>query len=155
MNNNVKKEKYAELMQKLKKAINNEYFYEAIFLEYAILEDRTESLLKHAQINIYSNIEKQFKFKLNEKLNKIKSRKEFQDKYIKKHISNDFIIQIVEWKRDRDRIMHDIISLQYKDEKIRRIALDGEKIIKKLNSKTTLIKNHFMKKMEAKNEKEK
>lgn len=50
MDNLIKKEKYANLMAKLKKATDNEYYYEAIFLEYAILEDRTDSLLKHANI---------------------------------------------------------------------------------------------------------
>ena len=42
MNNIEKKEKYSNLMSRLKRATDNEYYYEAIFIEYAILEDRTE-----------------------------------------------------------------------------------------------------------------
>ena len=49
MNNKQKNLKYADLMLKLKKSINNEFYYESIFIEYAIFEDRTESLLRHAK----------------------------------------------------------------------------------------------------------
>ena len=59
--NSKKREKYAILMSKLKKATDNEYYYEAIFLEYAILEDRMESLLKHANIKYKEKDEKSLK----------------------------------------------------------------------------------------------
>ena len=39
-------------MEKLKKSIEEEFYYESIFIIYAILEDRTESILKHANIEI-------------------------------------------------------------------------------------------------------
>lgn len=51
MKNIKKKEKYAYLMDKLKAAITNEYYYEAIFIEYAVLEDRTASILRHMKCN--------------------------------------------------------------------------------------------------------
>ena len=76
-----KQKQYAILMNKLKKATYNEFYYEAIFIEYAILEDRTESILRHANI-AYSN-SRGYSLKIGEKLNKLKSRKEFQDKYIR------------------------------------------------------------------------
>ena len=50
MKNEVKQHKYSEMMTKLKRATYEEYYYEAIFIEYAILEDRTESILKHANV---------------------------------------------------------------------------------------------------------
>ena len=87
MDNYQKRDQYAILMSKLKKATYNEFYYEAIFIEYAIIEDRTDSLLRHANIANVTN--KGYSLKLNEKLNKIKSRKEFEDKYIRKHISKN------------------------------------------------------------------
>ena len=48
MNNKDKNKIYSDLMSKLKKSMSNEFYYEAIFIEFAILEDRTSSLLKHA-----------------------------------------------------------------------------------------------------------
>ena len=96
MNKMEKRNKYSNLMLKLKKATNNEYYYEAIFLEYAILEDRTESLLKHAKIKYRKENEQSFK--LIEKLRKIRERLEFQNKYIKKHLPNELIDKIIIWK---------------------------------------------------------
>ena len=71
MNNIEKKEKYSNLMSRLKRATDNEYYYEAIFIEYAILEDRTESLLKHAGKKFQENNGNPFKIskKLNKQLN--------------------------------------------------------------------------------------
>ena len=39
---------YKEQFERLNKALKNEFYLEAIFIEYAILEDRTESVLRHA-----------------------------------------------------------------------------------------------------------
>lgn len=41
MNNKDKNKIYSDLMSKLKKSMTNEFYYEAIFIEFAILEDRT------------------------------------------------------------------------------------------------------------------
>ena len=131
-------------MAKLKKATDNEYYYEAIFLEYAILEDRTDSLLKHANIEIVNK--NGFPWKLNEKINKIKSRKEFEDLYIKKHLTKDLIDSIYEWKCNRDKLMHNIMNLNYKSSEVKMLALNGECMIKKLNNKTRLVNNFLDKK---------
>ena len=53
MDNKQKNERYKDLMSKLKKAMNNEFYYEAIFIEYAILEDRTD---KYVTKNINSDL---------------------------------------------------------------------------------------------------
>ena len=141
MDNYKKKEKYAILMEKLKKATDNEYYYEAIFLEYAILEDRMESLLKHAKLKYKENDGKAYK--LIKKINKIKSSSEFKDKYIQKHITNELIDNIVEWKRNRDKLMHNCVELEYENNQIKDVALYGECLIKKLNNKTKLVNNYL------------
>lgn len=141
MENSKKREKYAILMSKLKKATDNEYYYEAIFLEYAILEDRMESLLKHANIKYKEKDEKSLK--LMKKINKMKSDKEFQNEYIKKHISNELLDNIIEWKRNRDKLMHNSVELEYDNNQIKDIALLGECLIKRLNNKTKLVNNYL------------
>lgn len=141
MNNIEKKEKYANLMSKLKKATDNEYYYEAIFIEYAILEDRTESLLKHAGKKYQENNGNPFK--ISKKLNKLKSEKEFQTSYIRKHITEELIEKIYEWKIERDKLMHNIINLQYANDDVKMLALNGECLVKKFNSKSQLVNNYF------------
>ena len=44
-----KYENYKEQFKRLKKALENGFNLEAIFIEYAIMEDRTESVLRHAK----------------------------------------------------------------------------------------------------------
>lgn len=39
---------YCEQMKRLKKALGSGFYLEAIFIEYAVLEDRLESALRHA-----------------------------------------------------------------------------------------------------------
>ena len=146
MDNLIKKEKYAILMSKLKKATDNEYYYEAIFIEYAIFEDRTESLLKHAGKKFQEKNGNPFKISKN--LKKIKSEKEFQATYIRKHITEELIEKIYEWKMERDQLMHNIINLQYKNDEIKMLALNGECLVKKFNSKTQLVNKYLDKQHE-------
>ena len=39
---------YKEQMGRLKKAMDNHFLLEALFIEYAIMEDRCESILRHS-----------------------------------------------------------------------------------------------------------
>lgn len=131
-----KNEKYKDLMEKLNKSIKNEFFYEAIFIEYAILEDRTESLLRHAKIN-----EKNSTITL--KINKIKTNKIFKDKYINKHLSIELLDKIIKWKNKRNELIHDLIKTKYTNNQIESIALEGYEIIKKVNNKSTLVNKYL------------
>ena len=137
MNNYDKKERYAVLMSKLKKATNNELYYEAIFIEYAIIEDRTESILRHANIKVDSNT------KLHHKLNKIKSNPIFNNPYCKKHLTDELIDNLHEWKNQRNQLIHDLVKYQYGDETIKNIALQGECYVKRLSNKSKLVNNYF------------
>ena len=46
--NQLKYENYREQFHRLNRALKNGFHQEAMFIEYAIMEDRTESLLRHA-----------------------------------------------------------------------------------------------------------
>lgn len=81
MDNKDKNKIYSDLMNKLKKSMSNEFYYEAIFIEFAIFEDRTSSLLKHAN-------KKYDDLALNKKIWKNKSLSVFKDKYCEKHLDN-------------------------------------------------------------------
>lgn len=141
MDNYKKNEKYKELMEKLKKSVNNEFYYEAIFIEYAILEDRTESILKHANLSIVDS--NKVPLTLNSKLYKIKQSKIFKSSYVKKHLTEDLISSIYDWKKDRNKLIHDLIKSDYSNEKIRSVAFDGYNLIKKINNKSTLVNKYI------------
>lgn len=131
-----KNEKYKDLMEKLNKSIKNEFFYEAIFIEYAILEDRTESLLRHAKINAKDST-------ITLKINKIKTNKMFKDKYINKHLSIELLDKIIKWKNKRNELIHDLIKTKYTNNQIESIALEGYEIVKKVNNKSTLVNKYL------------
>lgn len=138
-----KKEKYAELMIKLNKATNEEYYYEAIFIEYAIIEDRLEALLRYAGLKYKqdngTNID------IQKKINKIQNDAKFQDSYIKKHITPKILNEIQLWKNERNRLIHNLVNAKYDNEEIKNIALQGECLAKKISNKSTLIKRYFQK----------
>lgn len=140
MNNYKKNERYSDLMEKLKKAVEEEFYYEAIFIIYAVLEDRTESLLKHANIKITKDNNRNLT--LNEKLNKISNENIFKQEYIKKHLTEELIKQIHNWKNKRNVLIHDLVNAEYNNEEIKELVFEGYEIVKKLNNKSTLINKY-------------
>ena len=139
-----KKEKnliYADLMDKLKKSIKNEFYYESIFIEYAILEDRTESLLKHAKLKITKS--DRTNLSLAEKLKVINNSVRFKKPYISRNLSYELLESVRNWKNKRNVLIHDLIKCSYNNTQIKNIALDGYEIVKRMNNKSTLV-NRFM-----------
>lgn len=142
MDNKLKNLKYKDLMEKLSKAVRNEFYYEAIFIEYAILEDRTESLLRHANLSLLDY--KGEPLKLNGKLKKIEHSAIFyKDKYILKHINMNLLSNAHYWKNKRNDLIHDLIKANYTFEDIKLVAIDGYELIKKINNKSTLVNKHL------------
>lgn len=135
-----KRDKYSDLMLKLKSSVEEKFYYESIFIIYSILEDRTESLLKHAHIDILKNNNQ--KLSLSEKLDKIRNCEPFKDEYIRKHLTNEMINQIYEWKNKRNLLIHNLINLEYCNYEIEELAKEGYEIIKILNNKSTLINKY-------------
>lgn len=140
MKNYKKNLKYAELSEKLKSAIENEFYYEAIFIEYAILEDRTESILRHANVERFD--EKGNPMNLNSKLKAIENNIKFQNDYVKKHLPRSLIKQIHAWKSQRNDIIHDLINSEYDNNDIKALALEGKELVKIITNKSTLINNY-------------
>ena len=118
MNGKEKQNQYAIQMDKLKKATYDEFYYEAIFIENRPL-------------------------KISVKLNKIKSRKEFQDKYIQKHITIELIDNITKWKKERDSLVHNLMSNTFNLEELKNVALQGECLAKKLSNKSKLVNEYL------------
>ena len=143
MDNIEKRSKYANLMYKLKKATDYEFYYEAIFIEYAILEDRTESLLRHSNTKIPD--------RLCRKLDKIENKYvNVKDKYLNKHLTQELINEIREFKFSRDRLIHNLVECPYDYETIKNTAIYGEALVKKVNSKFKLVNNYFDKQLQNK-----
>ena len=129
--------KYKDLMEKLKSALENEFYYEAIFIEYAVIEDRTSSILRHAKFS-HESCEKE----LFDKLRIIETSNKFNNDYVKKHLSKDLFDSIHNWRIDRNNLIHDLVNKPYSNEHIEKVAIRGYDLVKILNNKSKLVNDY-------------
>ena len=126
---------YKEQMGRLKKAMDNHFLLEALFIEYAIMEDRCESLLRHSGV---FNPEKHDT--INKKLNRIAELARNKKSLIRKYISAELIEEIKAWKEERNRLIHALMKQSLTSEELEQIAAQGQRLVKTLCSKTTSYK---------------
>ena len=91
---------YTEQLGRLKKAMTNHFLLEALFIEYAVIEDRTESILRHAGV---FNSEKHNT--LCRKLNRIADILRSKKSLLRKYITVETINGIKTWKDKRNRLI--------------------------------------------------
>ena len=120
LSNDEKHEAYVQLKTRLKKALSSGFWLEACMIEYAIMEDRTTSILLHSGIS--SNGSKK---KLSNKLNSIVYQIEKQHPIISKKVSLDTIFAIKEWKEQRNEAVHRACIIRYDEDKLHSLADSG------------------------------
>ena len=140
MKNYKKNQTYKELMEDLNLSVENKFYYEAIFIEYAIFEDRTESLLRHSKVK-HNLTDKEFT--LHNKIKLIKNSEEFKSFYCNKHEILKILSDVAKWKDQRNKLIHDLVNTSYTNDDIKHIALEGQELVCKLNNKSTLINSYF------------
>ena len=135
MNNTEKQERYALLKSKLRIAIEKEFWFEACMIEYAIMEDRTSSILHHAKVckNAYDS-----KKTLTNKLCSIELQIGKKHPIISKKVDINTIVAIKEWKDKRNDLVHKS-CLVYDEEKAREIAILGYDIVKSLSNESAKV----------------
>ena len=140
MKNYKKNQTYRELMEDLTLSLEQEFYYEAIFIEYAVFEDRTESLIRHSKVK-HNLTDKEFT--LHNKIKLIKNSEEFKSFYCNKHEILNILNDVAKWKDKRNNLIHDLINTPYTNEAIKNIALEGHDLVCKLNNKSSLVNNYF------------
>ena len=126
---------YKEQMGSLKKAMDNHFLLEALFIEYAIMEDRCESLLRHS--GAFNPVKHKT---INSKLNRIADLARDKKSLIRKYISDELIEEIKIWKEERNRLIHALMKQSLTSEELEQISAQGQQIVKTLCSKTTSYK---------------
>lgn len=133
---NEKQAKYTEQMGQLKKSFRMGFYFESIFIEYAVMEDRLESALRHGgywkETERHVSIEKKIK-----KLAKVaENKKSFEHKYF----SEGLFERIMQWKETRNKLIHAMMKNNITVNELQSIAEEGYDIVKILNSKVTSYK---------------
>ena len=113
----------------MKKAMGSGFYLEAMFIEYAVIEDRTESILQHAGV---FNPEKHNT--LARKLNRIADLARGKKALLRKYITVD---EIRTWKGERNRLIHALLDQDLSTDELEQIAKKGQRLAKLLCSKAT------------------
>ena len=124
-------------MVRLKKAFNSGFYLEAIFIEYAVIEDRLESMLRHSgkfnpRPNEHWGIER--------KLTKVEKLAEQKKSLAARYFPLDLTSAVREWKEDRNRLIHALLKQSLQDEELMHCAETGQDLVKRISNKVTSYK---------------
>lgn len=140
VNNEQKHINYTEQMGRLKKALKYEFYIEAIAIEYAVMEDRLESILRHEGV---FNPEKHGS--LARKLSRVRELRRRDKSLENKYLSEEFLDSIDAWKEKRNVFIHALLKQKLNTEDIKSVADQGNDIVKKLTSIATSIRRKLEK----------
>ncbi len=127
---------YREQFKRLNKALVNGFNLEAMFIEYAIMEDRTESVLHHAgQWDAYLKSRKGRKANIDSKIKYIRKRAESRKDVLHRYFSDDLLDEILKWKDDRNRLIHALLKQELEHDEIHQLAEQGNELVKQLRNK--------------------
>lgn len=140
IDNMQKYENYKEQMGRLKRALNSHFYLEAIFIEYAIMEDRLESALRHA--GRWNPKPDEF-ISLNRKVTLVRKMSEQKKSLAQKYFSQELLDDILLWKEDRNRMIHALLKQNIHSEDLLDIAEKGNALVKTLCNKTKSF-NHMI-----------
>ena len=136
--NKRKYENYKEQFKRLNKALANGFNLEAIFIEYAIMEDRTESILRHAmQWDAYLKHQKGHVPAIDSKVKYIQKRAENKKSILHKYFADNLLNDIISWKERRNSLIHVLLKQQLEHSEVRALAEQGNELAKTLRSRAT------------------
>ena len=137
IDNQQKYENYKEQFQRLNKALANGFNLEAMFIEYAIMEDRTESILHQAELwDAYIKSRKGREPTINSKVQYIQKRAENKKDLLHRYFSDDLLERVLAWKEERNRLIHALLKQQLEHNEISELAAKGNELVKALRSKS-------------------
>ena len=138
ISNEQKQANYTEQFRRLKLALKNGFNLEAMFIEYAILEDRTESILLHADLwDAYIKSRKGREPNIDSKIKYIQKRAENKKDPLHKYFADDLLDRVLAWKEERNRMIHALLKQQLTEEDVTRIASEGNDLVRALRSRAS------------------
>ena len=138
---------YIGLKVKLKRALASGFWLEACMIEYAIIEDRTASILLHSDIT-----NRGWEKKLSNKLNSLELQIGKKHPIISKKVSSETIQEIREWKNMRNEAVHRACITKYGDADFLFLAKRGKDLMDRISNDAQKV-IRAEKKMKEKNQK--
>ena len=128
-----KYENYKEQFRRLDRALKLGFNLEAIFIEYAIMEDRTSSILRYENNSVKPKGDRQPS--IDKKLGKIKTIAREKGALPNRYFQDDFIDRIIVWKEERNRLIHALLKQQLTTEELASLAAEGKELARMLSNK--------------------
>lgn len=134
--NQLKYENYREQFKRLNSALRSGFNLEAMFIEYAIMEDRTESILRHAEKwEAYLRNRKGYNPTIDSKIRYIQKQAEEKKTLPNKYFSDDLLDRILAWKEDRNRLIHALLKQQLGHNEVSELATQGKQLVDELRKR--------------------
>lgn len=134
--NMLKYKNYKEQFQRLNRALTSGFYLEATFIEYAILEDRTESILRHAGMyEAYLKKRGRYSPNIDSKIKYIDKQAENKTSLLHKYFSDTLLSDILAWKEERNRLIHALLKQDLTTEELAQLAQTGEALAKELRNR--------------------
>lgn len=121
-------------MGRLKKAIANAFYLEAIFIEYAIMEDRLESILRHSG---KWNPKPDQRVSIEKKIGNVEKLSEEKKGLARKYFDENLFTDLKAWKTERNRLIHALMKQCLHTEDLKVLADSGYILVKHLNNKSS------------------
>ena len=135
--NQLKYENYKQQFTRLKSALHSGFNLEAMFIEYAIMEDRTESILRHAdKWEAYLKNRKGRDPNIDSKVKYIQKLAENRKDLLHKYFFDELLDRILAWKEDRNRLIHALLKQQLEHNEIKALAEQGKQLVDELRKRT-------------------
>jgi hypothetical protein len=149
MISNLEKQKnYKTQFSRLNKAMNNAFYLEAIFIEYAIMEDRAESILSYEGYQITPKNEQEF-ISFTRKKNRITKLSEQKNSIIGRYFSDDLLQKITAWVNERNSVIHALLKKNITTDELRTFAERGEVLCKEFRNRANNYKRMVARKTKS------
>lgn len=128
---------YKDLLARMELALLEGFYMEACWIQYAIIEDRFNSVIRHAYPKRGDELLKTLRG-LDRKMDHIAQKIHPEDGDCQKTIHKDLIKRITHWKDKRNDLMHEIADaddLEKIQSKLKKMAPDGKELINELSAK--------------------
>lgn len=129
---------YKEQFKRLNRAIANGFNLEAMFIAYSIMEDRSESVLKHAgKYDRYIEKLKGRNPSIDSKIKEILKCRSNRKDLMYRYFSDELLDNILDWKDERNRIVHALLKQELTSEELENLALQGKEYARQFCNRAT------------------
>ena len=142
--NYIKQRSIAAIMERLNTAMKNEFFFEAVFLEYALLQDRIEAALRY-EGNSISTKEGDPSPSLTRQISKVKTIAREKKGISSRYFTEELLEACAAWVDKRNDFVHALGSMSPdRIQEIQALAKDGCSLVKKLMAKAQSYRNYLL-----------